>query len=61
MVFVRPISDTEGREWHTVGAPAGPDGARPRRGYRRVEWIERALDPLRGTLPPERFERLVSR
>jgi hypothetical protein len=25
-----------------------------------VEWIERALEPLRETLPPERFERLVS-
>jgi AcrR family transcriptional regulator len=45
----------------TVGAggPRAPDAA-PRRGYRRVEWIERALEPLRETLPPERFERLVS-
>jgi AcrR family transcriptional regulator len=45
----------------TVGAPrtSAPGGA-PRRGYRRVEWIERALEPLRGSLPPERFERLVS-
>lgn len=25
-----------------------------------VEWIERALDPLRGTLPADRFERPVS-
>jgi len=32
----------------------------PRRGYRRVEWIEQALEPLRTTLPPGRFERLVS-
>ena len=45
----------------TVGAGApSPPGATPRRGYRRVEWIERALEPLHGTLPPERFERLVS-
>ena len=29
-------------------------------GYRRVEWIERALAPLRDALPPDRFERLVS-
>ncbi|HZT44612.1 MAG TPA: helix-turn-helix domain-containing protein [Gaiellaceae bacterium] len=43
---------------HTVGAPH--TGATPRRGYRRVEWIERALEPLRDELPPERFERLVS-
>ena len=41
------------------GAPSAP-GSAPRRGYRRVEWIERALEPLRETLPPERFERLVS-
>lgn len=46
---------------HTIGAvaPAGSANA-PRRGYRRVEWIEQALEPLRGTLPAERFERLVS-
>ena len=45
----------------TVGAgrAGGADGT-PRRGYRRVEWIEAALEPLRATLPPERFERLVS-
>jgi AcrR family transcriptional regulator len=45
----------------TVGAPrTTTPGASPRRGYRRVEWIERALEPIRGELPPERFERLVS-
>lgn len=45
----------------TVGAAGtATRGAGPRRGYRRVEWIERALEPLRDTLPPERFERLVS-
>jgi hypothetical protein len=43
----------------TVDAPAPGDGA-PRRGFRRVEWIEQALEPLRGVLTPERFERLVS-
>lgn len=32
----------------------------PRRGYRRVEWIEAALEPLRDRLTKERFERLVS-
>ena len=42
----------------TVDAPAGA-GA-PRRGYRRVEWIESALAPLRGRLDAPRFERLVS-
>jgi hypothetical protein len=44
----------------TVGAGGATQGASPRRGYRRVEWIENALAPLAGTIPPERFERLVS-
>lgn len=44
----------------TVGADSAASGAAPRRGYRRVEWIEMALAPLRESLPPERFERLVS-
>ena len=33
---------------------------RPVRGYRRVEWIERALAPVRGKLGRRRFEELVS-
>ncbi len=32
----------------------------PVRGYRRVEWIERALAPARGKLGKRRFEELVS-
>jgi AcrR family transcriptional regulator len=36
------------------------DQTAPRRGYRRVEWIERALAPARTQLTPARFERLVS-
>ena len=44
----------------TVGAATPSAPGRPRRGYRRVEWIESALAPLRDELPPERFERLVS-
>ena len=44
----------------TVGADGSSPRATPRRGYRRIEWIERALEPLRDSLPPERFERLVS-
>ena len=31
----------------TVDAPADQATSEPRRGYRRVEWIERALEPLR--------------
>jgi AcrR family transcriptional regulator len=42
----------------TVDAPG--DNGVPRRGYRRVAWIEQAVGPLRDRLGPERFERLVS-
>lgn len=38
----------------------GPGDGTPRRGFRRVEWIEQALEPLRERLDDERFERLVS-
>jgi AcrR family transcriptional regulator len=42
-------------------APADVDEpATPRRGYRRVAWIERALEPLRPQLDDPAFERLVS-
>lgn len=45
----------------TVDSPPGDRPAdEPRRGYRRVEWIERALAPLRPRLDDARFERLVS-
>lgn len=43
----------------TVDAPRD-DAASPKRGYRRVGWIERALEPLRERLDPAAFERLVS-
>ena len=32
----------------------------PVRGYRRIEWIERAVAPLRGVLDAPRLERLIS-
>jgi AcrR family transcriptional regulator len=32
----------------------------PRRGYRRIEWIEAALSPWREKLAPERFQKLVA-
>jgi AcrR family transcriptional regulator len=47
----------------TVDAPepAGDDDGRaPRRGYRRIGWIERALEPLRPQLDDAGYERLVS-
>jgi AcrR family transcriptional regulator len=44
---------------HTVGAKEMEDG-QPRRGYRRVAWIEDALAPARTELGDEAYERLVS-
>jgi AcrR family transcriptional regulator len=37
-----------------------PSAGGPRRGYRRVQWIERALAPAREKLTPTEFDRLVS-
>jgi len=44
----------------TLDAPADDPGSGPRRGYRRVEWIEQALAPVRERVSPAAFERLVS-
>ena len=44
----------------TVGEPQADDADGPRRGYRRIGWIERALEPLRSRLDDAQFERLVS-
>lgn len=45
----------------TVEAPTSSDGSPdPRRGYRRIQWIEEAIGPLRERLSPEQFQRLVS-
>ena len=44
----------------TVAPTGAEDQASPRRGYRRVAWIERALEPLRPQLDEAAFERLVS-
>jgi len=44
----------------TVAAQPADDAPTPRRGYRRVGWIERALEPLRTQLDDADFERLVS-
>jgi AcrR family transcriptional regulator len=43
----------------TVDPPAGRQ-ERPKRGYRRIEWIESAIEPLRTELDDDAFERLVS-
>ena len=42
----------------TVDTPAADAG--PKRGYRRIGWIETALEPVRSRLGPDRFEQLVS-
>jgi AcrR family transcriptional regulator len=42
----------------TVDAPPADEGER--RGYRRVEWIERAVEPLRDRVTAAQYERLVS-
>lgn len=44
----------------TLDAPAADRRDGPRRGYRRVEWIEAALAPWRERLGPARWRRLVS-
>ncbi|MEI9430390.1 TetR/AcrR family transcriptional regulator [Mesorhizobium sp. Cs1299R1N3] len=44
----------------TVDANAAPIGEGvPRRGYRRIEWIESALSPWRDRLEPERWNKIV--
>lgn len=43
----------------TVDVPGGSAG-QPKRGYRRIDWIERAIEPLRDNLDESGFERLVS-
>jgi AcrR family transcriptional regulator len=43
----------------TVEGQEPPAGG-PRRGYRRVQWIEKALAPAREKLTSKEFERLVS-
>jgi hypothetical protein len=43
----------------TVEADEPPAGT-PRRGFRRVQWIEQALEPAREQLTRAEFDRLVS-
>ncbi|MGH3495529.1 MAG: TetR/AcrR family transcriptional regulator [Sciscionella sp.] len=44
----------------TVDTAQANASSTPRRGYRRVTWIEEAVRPLRDRLSTEQFERLVS-
>jgi AcrR family transcriptional regulator len=43
----------------TVEAPVSESDV-PRRGYRRVRWLEWAVEPMRGALTSQQFEDLVS-
>lgn len=53
-------------EWLPVGrrmialTAASPPVDWPQRGQRRVDWIERAIEPLQGRLTDEQYDRLVS-
>ncbi|CAM5341907.1 TetR/AcrR family transcriptional regulator [Streptomyces tanashiensis] len=37
-----------------------PEPSGPRRGPRRIEWLEQACEPLRETLTEESYQRLIS-
>ena len=43
----------------TVDAPP-PESGQPRRGHRRVRWLEWAVEPLRTSLTKRQFEDLIS-
>ena len=61
LAFVRAAPDTLalGRRIIKLTVDAPPEeGAR--RGYRRVEWIEQAVQPIRDRLTEQHYERLVS-
>jgi hypothetical protein len=49
-----------GRKLIKLTVDAAPTADSPKRGYRRIRWIARAIDPLRAELGPMRFEDLVS-
>jgi AcrR family transcriptional regulator len=56
------VQETEhlGRTIIRSAAAAQQRGDGPPRGYRRVAWVEHALEPARERLGPQRFERVVS-
>jgi AcrR family transcriptional regulator len=49
-----------GRSLIRLTVDAAPEGDQPKRGYRRIGWIERAIEPLRDQLDDAAFDRLVS-
>jgi AcrR family transcriptional regulator len=58
----RMSGDTEalGRTIIRLTVEPRTDGSGPRRGYRRIEWIESAIAPMRDRLDRPAYERLVS-
>ena len=64
LMSVSPEVERLGRALLRLTVDPGSAGGRgreiPRRGYRRVEWIEMAVAPLREKLGPVKFRRLVS-
>jgi AcrR family transcriptional regulator len=64
--MIRALADASasslplGRSLIRLTVDASRDTHAPRRGYRRVAWIERAVEPLRAELDDDLFERLVS-
>jgi hypothetical protein len=57
---VTPETERAGRELVRLTAGEAAEPGAPRRGYRRVELLERALEPIRDRLAPPAFERLVT-
>ena len=51
-----------GRRLIQLGAlpPSSEEAPEPRRGYRRISWIEQALEPARHRIDRDRYEQLVS-
>jgi AcrR family transcriptional regulator len=56
-----PVTLPLGRKIIRLTVDAGQPGQdAPKRGFRRVAWVEQAVEPLRRELSHEQFERLVS-
>jgi AcrR family transcriptional regulator len=64
LLLAEPDSLPLGRRLIRLTVDPPPDAARaqtaPRRSPRRIGWLEQACEPLRDTLGPEAFERLIS-
>jgi AcrR family transcriptional regulator len=61
MTDMSPETERAGRELIRLTVHAPPPGeGMPRRGYRRIDLLERALEPVREQLGDAAFERLVS-